>query len=115
MQNETLMLRTLLTLQFKTNEELIVVNHELIEKQDELNDGLNFSDDIIATVHGPFLVLENDFRIRKANAAFFKKFGIYESEVVGKSFFEIQNRQWKDKKLRGLLQNLLPEKTTYFR
>ncbi len=93
-----------------TNEELIVVNRELIEKQDELNDSLNFSDDVIATVHGAFLVLENDFCIRKANAAFFKKFGLDESEVEGKSFFEIQNQQWNDKQLRTLLENLLPEK-----
>src|SRR5680860_897050 len=93
-----------------TNEELIVVNRELIEKKDELNDSLKFSDDVIATVHGAFLVLENDFCIRKANAAFFKKFGLDESEVEGKSFFEIQNQQWNDKQLRTLLENLLPEK-----
>ncbi len=90
-----------------TNEELIVVNRELIEKRDELNDTLDFLDGVIATVREPFLVLESDFRVNKANSSFFQQFGVDESEVDGKSFFEIQNQQWNDGRLRDLLEKVL--------
>lgn len=92
-----------------TNEELIVVNRELIEKQDELNDTLDFSDAVIATVREPFLVLEKDFRVNKANAAFYRKFKVTESEVDGKSLFEIQGQQWNHDALRTLLEKVLSE------
>ncbi len=92
-----------------TNEELIVVNRELIEKQDELNDTLNFLDAVIATVREPFVVLEKDFRVHKANGAFFRDFGVNEKDIEGKSFFKIQDQQWDYTRLRDLLEKVLPE------
>ncbi len=92
-----------------TNEELVVVNRELIEKQDELNDTLDFLDAVIATVREPFLVLENDFRVNTANTSYLQQFEVDESEVDGKSFFEIQSQKWNDGRLRDLLEKVLPQ------
>jgi len=93
-----------------TNEELIVVNRELIEKQDELNDALDYLDAVIATVREPFLVLEKDFRVNRANSAFYKKFEVEEREIEGRSLFEIQNQCWNHDRLRTMLDKILSEK-----
>ena len=90
-----------------TNEELIVVNRELIEKQDEISDTLEFLDGIIATIHNPFIVRQKDFRIQKVNASFSKMFELNETQVEGKSLFEIQKHKWNNQKLRTLLGEML--------
>ncbi len=92
-----------------TNEELIVVNRELIEKQGELSEALTYSDDVIATIGEPFLVLADDLHIQKANASYYQKFDGETGEVEGKHFFEIHNGLWHDEGLRSLLQKVLPE------
>ena len=94
-----------------TNEELIVVNRELMEKQEDLNDLLTYSDDVIATVHEPFLVLDADLRVQKANTAYRLAFDVG-SEVEGVHFFEIQNGLWHNDILRSMLLKVLPEKRT---
>ncbi len=93
-----------------TNEELVVVNRELLDKQDELSEALQFSDNIISTVREPFLVLDQDLRILKTNAAYHRRFDTGEQEIDGKLFFEIQDGQWDHAELRSLLQKMLPEK-----
>ncbi len=90
-----------------TNEELIVVNRELIEKQEELHDSLAYSDDIIASVREPFLILDSDLRVQKVNASYDKKFEMKEKEVAGKHFLEIQDGLWNHKELRSMLQKML--------
>lgn len=92
-----------------TNEELVVVNRELIEKQDELNDSLTYSDEVIATVREPFLVLTDNLHIQKANASYYRKFDVETEEVEGLHFFEVQNGLWHHEGLRSLLQMVLPE------
>ncbi len=93
-----------------TNEELIVVNRELIEKQNELSDTLDFLDAVIATVREPFLVLEKDFRVIKANAAFYEEFVVEDKDIEGHSLFAIQDHQWNHGPLRSLLEKELPQK-----
>ncbi|MGB7393481.1 MAG: ATP-binding protein, partial [Pricia sp.] len=93
-----------------TNEELIVVNRELIEKQEELNDNLDYLDDIIATMREPFLVLDRNFHILKANTAYYRKFEVEDLQIEGKPFFHIHKGLWNKDILHGLLQRVLPEK-----
>lgn len=83
-----------------TNEELIVVNRELIEKQDELNQALNYLDDVIATMREPFLVLDKNLRIQKVNRSYCTEFQCDKTEIKGKHFFEIKNKQWNSDHLR---------------
>ncbi|MDT7827609.1 ATP-binding protein [Pricia sp. S334] len=92
-----------------TNEELVVVNRELTEKQEELNDALAYSEDIIAAVREPFLVLDSDLRIQKTNSSFIEKFDMDEEEVAGQHFLEIQNGQWNRDELRNMLEKILPK------
>ncbi len=93
-----------------TNEELIVVNREMAETQDELNDTLDFLDAVIVTVREPFLILEKNLRVRKANAAYFREFDVDEKKVEGMSLLEIQDQQWNNDHLRDMLEKVLPER-----
>lgn len=93
-----------------TNEELITVNDELLENQDQLNTSLEYSKTILETLRGPFLVLDKNLRIQRANDAFYKEFDIRESEIEGRSIFEIQDGQWDRDELRTLLEKVLPKK-----
>jgi two-component system CheB/CheR fusion protein len=94
-----------------TNEELTILNHELIDKQDLLNEARLYSEAIVATIREPLIVLDKNLRIRTANASFCRTFYLAEQEVIGKLFYEIGHHQWEDKKLRGLLEKVLPFNT----
>ena len=93
-----------------TNEELIVVNRELLEKQDEQTSTLNYLDAVMANLREPFLVLERYFRIRTANASYYRRFDTDRTGTEGKFFFEVQDGLWDNPKLRSLLQEVLPKK-----
>ena len=92
-----------------TNEELIVVNRELLEKQNEQNRTLNYLDAVIANLREPFVVLENDYKIRTANAAYYKRFDVDETEIRGRSFFDIQDKIWNNVKLQTMIKKVLPK------
>ncbi|MGZ4095542.1 MAG: sensor histidine kinase [Bacteroidia bacterium] len=94
-----------------TNEELIVVNQELLEKQEQLNRDRLFAEAIIQTLREPFVILDKDFRIKTAAAAFYTKFKLTEKETVGKLFYEISNGQWNDPFLKSMLEKILPKKS----
>ncbi len=93
-----------------TNEELTIVNHELLDKQEHLNASRMYAEAIIATLREPLIVLDKSLRIKTANAYFYKKFNIEETETEGKLLYEIQNRLWDDRMMRSLLENILPQK-----
>lgn len=93
-----------------TNEELIIVNRELTAKQDELNHTLNYLEAIIANLREPLLVLESGYRVQIANAMYYKKFDVDETQIEGKPFFEMQQQLWNNDQLRTLLQKVLPKK-----
>ncbi len=93
-----------------TNEELIVVNRELIDIQDELNDSLSYSDEVIATVREPCMVLNDDLRVQKVNTSNYRKFDVKVEEVEGKHFFEIRKGLWHHDGLKSMMRKVLPEK-----
>ena len=93
-----------------TNEELIIVNQELYEKQEQLSAARIYSDSIVSTMRHPLIVLDKNLSIKTANAAFYKKFKVDESETENKWFYEIQHHQFDDFKLRSLLVKVLSQK-----
>ncbi|HTO15647.1 MAG TPA: CheR family methyltransferase [Edaphocola sp.] len=93
-----------------SNEELSIVYQELLDKQGQLNHALIYSENIISTIRNPIIVLDKDLRIITANASFYKRFNASEGEIEGKLFYEIQDQQWDDHKMRVLLEKILPHK-----
>ena len=93
-----------------TNEELTIVNSELLEKQYQLNAASHYSDNLIATIRDPLIVLDKNLRIKTASTSFYKKFNSTKEQTEGKLFYEIQNHQWNNELVRSLLEKILPEK-----
>ena len=72
-----------------------------------------FSDSVIDTVREPLIILDRDLRVVTASRSFYKIFKVVPEETVGQLIYDLGNKQWDIPKLRELLENILPEKTTF--
>jgi len=70
-------------------------------------------DGILDTVREPLLVLGADLRVRKANRSFFRTFRVSPEETVGQLIYHLGNQQWDIPALRKLLEEILPDNTTF--
>lgn len=96
-----------------TNEELITTNQELQTRIDLLNESYQYSNAIVSTMHDPLLVLGKDFRVKSANKAFYKTFGVTEKETQGALLYELGNKQWDIPALRELLEKIIPNNAQF--
>lgn len=83
-----------------TNEELITVNQELYDRNEEIDQSRKFAESILSVLHEPLLLLDTKFRIKSANASFYKMYQLTESEAVGKIIFDLQDKVWNHPDLR---------------
>lgn len=97
-----------------TNEELITSNQELQTRIDLLDESYEYSNAIISTMHDPLLVLGKDLRVKSANKAFYKTFGVTEKQTEGVLLYELGNKQWNIPALRDLLDNIIPNNTEFY-
>ena len=74
---------------------------------------LEIFDDILGSVREPLVVLDVDFRVVKANQAFFNIFDVNPDETEGSIIYELGNRQWDIPRLRELLELILPQNTVF--
>lgn len=63
---------------------------------------------IVDTVREPLLVLDDALRVVSASRSFYRKFQIAPAATVGRSIYDLGNRQWDIPALRELLENILP-------
>ncbi|GAB4236793.1 MAG: hypothetical protein Kow00109_10450 [Acidobacteriota bacterium] len=68
-----------------------------------------FAEVIVETLHEALLVLDADFRVVAANAAFYRLFRTSPSETEGRTLSQLGDGQWDIPELRDLLQRILPE------
>jgi len=94
-----------------SNEELSSLNLELIDREEQLNAARDYSEAIVSTIKEPLLILDKNYRVKSANASFYKKFNITKTEIEGRLFYEVQNHRWNQQELRKLLENILPQKS----
>jgi two-component system CheB/CheR fusion protein len=80
------------------------------KSEDEVRD---FSQSVIDTIREPLIVLDQDLRVVSASRSFYDVFKANPKETVGQLIYNLGNRQWNIPKLRELLENILPEKTTF--
>jgi two-component system CheB/CheR fusion protein len=59
----------------------------------------------------PFLALDGQLRVVKANAAFYQKFQVTAGQTEGRFVYELGSRQWNIPRLRVLLEDVLPKET----
>jgi len=90
----------------KTRKEL-----EIIKKSaDEAHE---FADSVINTVREPLISLGQDLRVVTVSRSFYEFFKVKPEETVGQLIYDLGNKQWDIPRLRELLENILPEKTTF--
>ena len=65
--------------------------------------------DILDTVRQPLLVLDAEFRVTKANRAFFRTFRVPPDDTIGEVLFALGDGQWDIAPLREMLRDRLTE------
>ena len=71
------------------------------------------ANDIVDTVREPLVVLDGGLRVRRANRSFYKTFGVTPEDTEGRLVYELGNRQWNIPKLHSLLEEILPQNTSF--
>ena len=96
-----------------TNEELTVVNQEMVSLNEQIIVARDYAEAIVANIREPLVVLDKDLRIKLANDTFYKTFRVDERETEGILIYELGNKQWNIPGLRILLEQILPDQSTF--
>lgn len=89
---------------------VVLVFRDITERRRQerlVHDSLNYCDCIIATLREPFLVLDNNLRIKTANLCFYETFHVSPEETENHFIYDLGNRQWDIPRLRTLLEEVL--------
>lgn len=89
-----------------TNDELGYRNRELRVLHDKMAASRDYAEAIVETMSDPVLILEQDFRVIRANDAFYQFFKIDEDALLGTSLFSIGAGHWDTPVLRRTLDSL---------
>ncbi|MFQ5894795.1 MAG: CHASE domain-containing protein, partial [Nitrospinota bacterium] len=68
-----------------------------------------YAESIVEAVREPLLVLDEDLRVKTANASFYRMFQVSPEETEGEFIHELGNRQWDIPRLRALLEEVIPK------
>src|SRR5918993_520560 len=68
-----------------------ITEHRLQEQL--LQDTLNYAEAILATLREPFIVLDDNLRIKTANRSFYETFKVPAQETEGKFIYDLRNGQ----------------------
>ncbi|MFW6123461.1 MAG: chemotaxis protein CheB [Thermodesulfobacteriota bacterium] len=73
----------------------------------------NFAQGIVDTVREPLLVLDGDLQVLSANQAFYRTFDTSREETENRRIYELDNNQWDIPRLKELLEDIIPENTSF--
>lgn len=96
-----------------TNEELNTTIQELISQNQLLAESYQYSEDIIATIHEPMVVLDHDLNVKTANTSFYRLFDLKPEATEGKSFYRLNEKRWDIPELRILLERILKKNSGF--
>jgi PAS domain S-box-containing protein len=82
---------------------------ERYEHEQALAQSLDYAEKILATLHHPFLILDQSLKVVSANIAFYETFGTSEADVSGRLVYDIGDGHWGIPHLRSLFDELLRE------
>jgi len=74
---------------------------------------IDIFDNILGSVRGPLVVLDSDLKVLKANHSFYRTFKAKPAGTEGILIYDLGNQQWDIPKLRELLEDILPQKSTF--
>ncbi|MFO7715794.1 PAS domain-containing protein, partial [Desulfosarcina sp.] len=70
-------------------------------------------DNLLGSVREPLMVLDSDLNVVKANSSFYHTFGADPEQTEGLLIYDLGNRQWDIPKLRELLEEVLPQNSSF--
>jgi len=76
-------------------------------------DALEFANGVINTVREPLIVLNADLKVISASRFFYQIFKVKPEDTEKQHIYDLGNRQWDIPKLRELLENILPNATSF--
>jgi transcriptional regulator with GAF, ATPase, and Fis domain len=68
---------------------------------------------ILGSIREPLIVLGPDLKVVTANHSFYHTFNVKPDETEGVLIYDLGNRQWDIPKLRELLEDILPQNTSF--
>jgi len=78
-----------------------------------LQDLMEIFDNILGSVREPLVVLDSDLKVVKANLSFYRTFKVKPEATEGVLIYDLGNGQWDIPKLRELLEDILPQNSTF--
>jgi len=72
------------------------------------NNGQTLTQAIVNTISEPLVVLDEDLRVSSVSRSFYKKFNLTKVATIGKTFYNLGNKEWDTPELRRLLSEIIP-------
>jgi two-component system CheB/CheR fusion protein len=88
------------------------VQTQLCQAQDTVQMARDLAENIVNMVRDPLLVLAGDLQVVSANLAFYKVFQTTPEETMGQLIYELGQGQWDKPRLRELLEEIIPQRTS---
>ena len=79
-----------------------------VEAEAAIHSAQVLAENIVNTVREPLVVLDGALQVVSASRSFYRMFQVAPENTVGKTIYELGNRQWNIPELRKLLENILP-------
>jgi len=67
-----------------------------------------YAERVLDAIREPLIVLDNEKKVISAGDSFYRTFRVTPEETIGRSLYELGNRQWNISALRELLDTILP-------
>ena len=92
---------------------LVLVDIDDLKRNERIQAALDFAQGTVDTVREPLLVLDGEMRVRSAGRAFYRHFRVSSEETIGRFIYDLGNHQWNIPRLRTLLEDVLPQNSTF--
>jgi chemotaxis protein methyltransferase CheR len=76
-------------------------------------DFLEIHNRILGSIREPLILLDRELKVVTANHTFYRTFSVKPDETEGVLIYDLGNRQWDIPRLRELLEDILPQNTSF--
>jgi PAS domain S-box-containing protein len=95
---------------------IVLIFRDITERREAerlIENARQFAEGVVETVRQPLVVLTPDLRVKKANRSFYQTFHVAPEETQDRLIYELGNGQWDIPRLRSLLEEILPQNTSF--
>ena len=86
---------------------------ERVQAEEAMQEARKFAESIVDTVREPLIVLDGKMKVISASRSFYKDFQVKREDTIGRTLYELGNRQWDIPSLRELLETILPRNQNF--